>query len=140
MKTKATKMSLDLITLTDGDLDEIGDKVWDTITKLLQQLEQQPKQALSTIQKDLCKLQIQTTKIQAGEGQSSATSTSLALGTTHVVEMVQSLDLWVVTLPDGALSMEAAANSHLLKEYWPKLVHASQRVSSHNASKCDSKS
>jgi len=36
MKTKATKMSLDLITLTDGDLDEIGDKVWDTITKLLQ--------------------------------------------------------------------------------------------------------
>jgi len=38
-KTKATKPSLDLITLMDGDLDEIGDKVRDTTTELFQQFE-----------------------------------------------------------------------------------------------------
>jgi len=34
-------MSLDLITLTDGDLNDIGHMVWDAIIELLQQFEQQ---------------------------------------------------------------------------------------------------
>ena len=37
--TKGTKLSLDLITLMDGDLDEIGKKVRDTTIELLQQFE-----------------------------------------------------------------------------------------------------
>ena len=34
-KTKSTKSSLDLITLIEGDFDDINDKVWDTTTELL---------------------------------------------------------------------------------------------------------
>lgn len=36
-KIKATKPFLNPITLTKNDLDEIGDKVWDTTTELLHQ-------------------------------------------------------------------------------------------------------
>jgi len=50
---KATKSSLDPITLTEGDLDDIGDKVWGTTSELMQQFEQQQKKALSAIQTSL---------------------------------------------------------------------------------------
>lgn len=39
-KSKATKALLDLITLTEGDLHDIGDKVRDVIVEALQQFEQ----------------------------------------------------------------------------------------------------
>jgi len=38
-KSKATKASLDLITLTEGDLQDIGDTVQDVIAEALQQFE-----------------------------------------------------------------------------------------------------
>lgn len=106
-KTSVCKSSLDQITLMDGDLDDIGDKVRDTTVELLHQFEKQQKQALVTIQMGLHDLQIQTNRLQAGVGQSSAVSTNLAPGTTQTAKLVRSLDLWVVALPDGALSTEA---------------------------------
>lgn len=39
-KSKVTKPPLDPITLIEGDLDEIGDKVCDTTTELLHQFKQ----------------------------------------------------------------------------------------------------
>lgn len=53
-------MSLDPITLIEGDLNDIGDMVWDAITELLQQFEQQQQWALSAIQTGLRELQIHT--------------------------------------------------------------------------------
>ena len=59
-------MHIDPMVLTDGDLDEISDKVRDTTTEVLQQFEQQYMQTLGSVQKDLRELQIQTTRLQAG--------------------------------------------------------------------------
>jgi len=84
---------LDPITLIEGDLDEIRNKVHDTTTELLQQFEQQHLQSLGTIQKDLRELQIQTNGIQVGAGQVSAAQMSLAPRTSWVTEMVRSVDL-----------------------------------------------
>lgn len=44
--------------LTEGDLNEIGDKIMDTTTELPQQFEKQYMQTLGNVQKDLHKLQI----------------------------------------------------------------------------------
>jgi len=49
--------------LTERDLDEIGNKVRDTMTKVLQQFEQKYMQTLGSVQKDLHELQIQTRRI-----------------------------------------------------------------------------
>ena len=57
-KSKPSNTSLDLITLTEGDLNDIGDTVWDATAEMLQQFEQQQQQALGAIQMGLRKLQI----------------------------------------------------------------------------------
>lgn len=49
---KVTKSSLDMITLMDGDLYKIGEKVQDPISEILHHT-----QTLSTIQKDLHEVQ-----------------------------------------------------------------------------------
>jgi len=51
-------MSLDPITLMEGDLNDIGDMVRDAIMKLLQSFKQQQQQTLGAIQTGLCELQI----------------------------------------------------------------------------------
>ena len=48
-KSKASKVSLDPITLTEGDLHDIGDAVQDVTTEALQQFEQQQKLLLGAI-------------------------------------------------------------------------------------------
>jgi hypothetical protein len=58
----------------------------------------------------LRELQIQTTRLQAGVGQSSMASTSLAPGTTQAAELVHPWISWAVALPDGALSVEVDAD------------------------------
>jgi len=98
---------MDPITLTKGDLDEISDKVHDTIIKLLQQFEKQYMKSLGNVQKDLCKLQIQTSWIQAGTSQVSATQMTLALGTCQVAKLVRTMDLRIIALPEGSLSAES---------------------------------
>lgn len=55
-KFKATNPSLEPITLIEGYLNEIEDKVCDTTVEVLHQFEQQHQQSLSTIQKDLSDL------------------------------------------------------------------------------------
>lgn len=92
-KSKVTKPPLNPITLRKCDLDEIWDKLCDTIAELLQRFEQQHLYSLCSIQKDLCKLQIQTNRIQLGTGKVSTTQMSLAPGTNQDVEMVKSMDL-----------------------------------------------
>jgi len=59
-KSKASKTSLDPITLMEGPLNDIGDKVKDATVKLLQQFKQQHQQALGVIEMILCELQIHT--------------------------------------------------------------------------------
>ena len=48
-KSKVTKPPLEPITLIEGDLNEIGDKVCDTTTKLLRKFEQQNMYSSGTI-------------------------------------------------------------------------------------------
>lgn len=57
-KLKASKMSLDPITLMEGDLNDISDTVRDSIAELLEQFKQQQQQALGVIQTDLREIQI----------------------------------------------------------------------------------
>ena len=64
-------MHLHPMVLKEGDLNEIGDKVRDTMTEVLQKFEQQYMQTLGSIQKDLHELQIQMDMIQVGVGQVS---------------------------------------------------------------------
>lgn len=62
--------------LTEGDLDEIGDKVRDTTTELWKQFEKQYMKMLGGILKDLHGLQIQIGRIQASIGQASPVQVS----------------------------------------------------------------
>jgi len=55
-KSKANKTSLDLITLTEDDLNDIGDMVRNATVELLQQFKLQQKQALGAIQMGLHEL------------------------------------------------------------------------------------
>lgn len=107
---KSEKMNppLDPIMLIEGDLDEIGDKVRDIKTKLLQQFEQKDLESLVTFQKDLRELQIQTSRIQVGTGQVSTAQTSLGPRTGQATKMVRSTDLQAVTLPKGSQSTKSA--------------------------------
>jgi len=103
-----TKPPLNPITLTKGDIGEIRDEVHDTTAKQLQQFEQEYLQSLGTIHNDLHKLQIQTNKIQVATRHVSAAQTSLTPGTSQGLMMVRSVDLRVVMLPEGSLSVEPA--------------------------------
>jgi len=49
--------------LTEGDLDEIGDKIRGTTTEVLQEFEHKYMQMLGSVQKDLHELQIQASRI-----------------------------------------------------------------------------
>ena len=60
------QMHLDPMVLKEGNLDEIGYKVRDTMTDVLQQSEQKYMQMLGSIQKDLYELQILVNRIQVG--------------------------------------------------------------------------
>lgn len=64
--------------LTKGDLDEIGDKIWDITTEVLQQFEQQYMQTLGGVQKALCELQLQATIIHEDVGKVSGAQVNLA--------------------------------------------------------------
>lgn len=70
-KSKASKSSLDPITLTEGELDDIIDKVRDATTELLQQFEQQQRQVLVAIQMRLHKMQIQNTQLRLLQGRAA---------------------------------------------------------------------
>lgn len=108
-KSKVNKPPLDPIMLMEGDLDEIGDRVLDTITHLLQQFEQQHLQSLGyTIQKDALELQIQTNRIQVGISQVGAAQISLAAGISQNVELIMTVDLRTTLLPERSLSVELA--------------------------------
>jgi len=63
-------------------------------------------QSLDNVQKDLLELQIQTSRIQVGIGQASAAQTSLAPGTSQAAELVRTVDLRTIALPEGSLSIE----------------------------------
>lgn len=52
-KQKYNRTRVDPMGLTKGDLDEIGDKIWDTTIEVLQQFEQQHMHTLGGFQKDL---------------------------------------------------------------------------------------
>lgn len=102
-KYKATKTSLDPITLTEGDLYDIGDTVRDVTIEALQQFEEQQKIILGVIQIGLQELQ--THALQA-----VTTSTNLASGTSKATEMLSTKASNAIVLPDGALTMENEAN------------------------------
>lgn len=55
-KSKATKTSLDPITLTEGDLYDIGDTIMDVTAKALKQFERQQQDVLGAIQTGLQEL------------------------------------------------------------------------------------
>lgn len=57
--------------LTEGDLEEICEKIQDTATEVLQQFEQQYMQTLGGVQKDLRELQLQATRIHKDVGEMS---------------------------------------------------------------------
>lgn len=90
-------MSLDLITLIEGDLSDIGDTMQDVTAEVLQQFEQQQHQALGAIQMGLHELQIRAS-------QTGAASTSLALSTSEAAGMLHVKDPRVIVLPEGALT------------------------------------
>jgi len=70
MKKKKSDMHIhvDMMVLTMGDFDVIGDKVHDTMTELWIYFEKQYQQALGNVQKDLHVLEIQTGRPQASVG------------------------------------------------------------------------
>jgi len=102
-KSKATKTSLDHITLTEGDLYDNGDTVRDVTTEALQQFEKQQQIILRAIQTGLQELQ--THASQAG-----MVSTSLAIDTLEVADMLRMKASSAIVLPDGALTMENKAD------------------------------
>ena len=57
-KQKSYKSQGDPMVLMEGDLDEIGDKIRDTMNEVLQKFEQQHMQTLGRVQKDMRELQI----------------------------------------------------------------------------------
>jgi len=81
--------------LTKSDLDEIGDKVRDVATKLLQKLEQQYIQTMGGVQEDLQQFQLQETKIQEDVRKVSSVARSSAQGQSIGTEIIPwpSMDL-----------------------------------------------
>ncbi len=102
-KTKASKTSLDPITLTEGDLHDIGETVRDVTAEALQQFEEQQQLVLGALQTELQELQVRTP--QAG-----TVSTSLAIGTSAAEEMLRTRVTNTIVLPDGALTTENEAD------------------------------
>lgn len=100
--------------LTEVDLDEIGDKIRDTMTEVLQQFKKKYMQMLGSIQKDLCKMQIQVNRLQVGVSQASAEQASLALRKIQVAELVRTLNLRNISLPEGSIHMEPTTNHIIL--------------------------
>lgn len=100
-------MQVDPMTLTKGDLDEIGKKVQDTTIEIPQQFKQQYMQIMGSIQKDLHELHIQTSRVQVGTGQASAAQTSLAPRASQAAELVMKLVLCMVALREGSLRAES---------------------------------
>lgn len=103
-KSKASKTSLDPITLTEGDLHDIGDKVWDVTAEALQQFEQQQHLLLGAIQMGLHELQ--TLTLQTG-----MVSTNIVIGTSEVAEMLHAKVSLAIVLPEGALTTKNEAES-----------------------------
>lgn len=87
-------------------MNDIDDTVRDATVELLQQFEQQQKEALVTIQMGLCELQIYATQVQTNVGQGSAASRSLVPQTSNAAEMVCSMDPQAFAQLDGALTAE----------------------------------
>ena len=87
--------------LTKSDLDEIGDKVRDVATKLLQKLEQQYIQTMGGVQEDLQQFQLQETKIQEDVRKVSSVARSSAQGQSIGTEIIPwpSMDLWFFPFP-----------------------------------------
>lgn len=102
-KSKATKTSLDPITLTEGDLHDIDDKVRDVTTDALQQFEQQQQIILGAIHTSLQEL-------QTCISQTGTMSTSLAISTSEAVDMLHAKASRAIVLPDGALTTENEAD------------------------------
>ena len=59
-KTKASKASLDPITLTEGNLHDIDEIVRDVTVEALQQFEEQQKLVLGALQTEIQELQVRT--------------------------------------------------------------------------------
>lgn len=96
-KSKASKTSFDLITLTERDLHDIGETVRDITTEeALQQFAEEHQTVLGALQAQIQELQVCTP--QAG-----TMSTSLALGTTTTEEMLCACMTYTIVLPKGAL-------------------------------------
>jgi len=95
-KTKASKTSFDPITLTEGDLHDIGETVRDVTMEALQQFEEQQQLLLGALRTKLQELQVRTL-------QASAVSTSLAVDTSFAKEMLCTRVNNTIVLPYGAL-------------------------------------
>lgn len=116
-KQKSNKHShVDPMILTEGDLDEIGDKVHDIITELQTQFEQENQQELGNVQKDLRQLHIQIGRVQESVRQVSGIQVSLQQVSATVLETFRTLDLRFIPLSEGSLCAQAEeANTQLTK-------------------------
>lgn len=102
-KSKASKTSFDLITLTEGDLHDIGETVRDITTEALQQFVEENTMLLGALWTQIQELQVCTP--QAG-----ILSTSLAVGTNAAEEILRACTTNTIVLPEGAFVIENEAD------------------------------
>ena len=102
-KSKASKTSFDPITLTKGDLLDIGETVCDVTVEALQQFTKENQMVLVALWTQIQELQVHTP--QAG-----TLSTSLAVGTAAAKEMLCACMTNTIVLPEGALVTENEAD------------------------------
>ena len=95
--------SFDLITLTEGDLHDIGETVRDETAEALWQSEEQHEMVLGALQTWIQDLQVCTP-------QPGTVSTRLAVGTSTTKEMLRAKMTNTIVLPDGALVTENEAD------------------------------
>ena len=102
-KSKASKTSFDSITLTEGDLYDVGEMVRDITTEALPQFLKENKMELGALQAQIQELQVCTP-------QPGTVLTSLVVGTSAAKEMLRARMTNTIVFLDGALITENEAN------------------------------
>jgi len=74
-------------------------------------------QTLGSVQKDLCELQIKTSRIQVGIGQGSAEKVNLTPETSQATKLVRILELRNISLPDGSMRTESIDDHIILSTF-----------------------
>ena len=102
-KSKASKTSFDLITLTEVDLHNIWETVHELTAEALQQLAKENQIMLGGLQAHIQELQVHTPQV-------GTVSTNLAVSTLAVEEMLHARVTNTIIMLDGALITEKEAD------------------------------